>query len=104
MNEANSPTSSEMKNIMKSMRISRVQRRVRTEWNVDPPTSKSILQWERTLKETGTLVSQTCKNPLVFVIEDTVDRMLDSFFSSMDVSSASQWRHSILFEQVVVHA
>ncbi|GFX07546.1 uncharacterized protein TNCV_5092571 [Trichonephila clavipes] len=36
--------------------ITRVQRRVQTEWNVDPPTSKSIHQWERTLKETVTLV------------------------------------------------
>ncbi|GFY12478.1 putative DD41D transposase [Trichonephila clavipes] len=42
--------------------VTRVQRRVRTEWNVDTPTSKSIHQWERTLKETGALVSQTGKN------------------------------------------
>ncbi|GFU11945.1 uncharacterized protein TNCV_1484101 [Trichonephila clavipes] len=39
--------------------VTRVQPRVRTEWNVDPPTSNSIHQWERTLKETETLVSQT---------------------------------------------
>ncbi|GFV81438.1 uncharacterized protein TNCV_51621 [Trichonephila clavipes] len=38
-----------------------VQRRVRTQWNVDPSTSKSIPQWERTLQEKGTLVSQTSK-------------------------------------------
>ncbi|GFT82066.1 DUF4817 domain-containing protein [Trichonephila clavipes] len=43
--------------------VTRVQRCVRTEWNVDPPTSKSIHQWERTLKVTGTLVSQTGKYP-----------------------------------------
>ncbi|GFV41802.1 uncharacterized protein TNCV_3629531 [Trichonephila clavipes] len=38
-----------------------VHQSVRTEWNVDPPTSKSINQWERTLRETRTLVSQTGK-------------------------------------------
>ncbi|GFW21143.1 uncharacterized protein TNCV_2703811 [Trichonephila clavipes] len=40
-----------------------VQRNVQTEWNVSPPLSKSIYQWERTLKDTGTLVSQTVKYP-----------------------------------------
>ncbi|GFV56873.1 hypothetical protein TNCV_3671471 [Trichonephila clavipes] len=39
----------------------RLQRRVRTEWNVDPTTSKSMHHWERTLNETGTLVFQTAK-------------------------------------------
>ncbi|GFV69923.1 hypothetical protein TNCV_1982901 [Trichonephila clavipes] len=39
-----------------------VSRCVRTERNVNPPTSKSIHQWERTSKEMGTLVSQTGKN------------------------------------------
>ncbi|GFX69326.1 uncharacterized protein TNCV_3565021 [Trichonephila clavipes] len=53
----------------------RLHRRVRTEWNVHPPTSKSIHQWERPLKETGTLVSQTGKYPSVFVTEATVDRV-----------------------------
>ncbi|GFV30434.1 uncharacterized protein TNCV_99091 [Trichonephila clavipes] len=59
-----------------------VLRRIPTEWNVDPPTSKSIHHWERTLKETGTLVSQTGKYPYDFVIEDTGDRMRDSFCRS----------------------
>ncbi|GFX42752.1 hypothetical protein TNCV_2197091 [Trichonephila clavipes] len=39
------------------------ERRVRTEWNADPPTSKSDFQWDKTLKETGTLVSQTGSLP-----------------------------------------
>ncbi|GFW47789.1 uncharacterized protein TNCV_2829771 [Trichonephila clavipes] len=43
--------------------VTRVQRHVRTEWNADPLTSKSIRQWERTLKDTGTLISQTGKHP-----------------------------------------
>ncbi|GFX44548.1 hypothetical protein TNCV_4713741 [Trichonephila clavipes] len=41
--------------------VLRVQRYVRIEWNFDPSTSKSIHQWERTLKEKETLVSQTGK-------------------------------------------
>ncbi|GFW12108.1 hypothetical protein TNCV_4531731 [Trichonephila clavipes] len=41
--------------------VTRVPRSVRTEWSVDPPTSKSILQWKRTLKEMLTLVSQVDK-------------------------------------------
>ncbi|GFU14547.1 hypothetical protein TNCV_3251671 [Trichonephila clavipes] len=44
----------------------RAQRRVRTEWNVNPPTSKSIHQWDRILKETGTLVSQKLASILKF--------------------------------------
>ncbi|GFW40034.1 uncharacterized protein TNCV_5117171 [Trichonephila clavipes] len=61
-----------------------VQRCVRTEWNVDPTTSTSIHQWEIILKETGALVSQTDKYPEVFVIEDTVDHVRDSFCRSPD--------------------
>ncbi|PRD31362.1 UNVERIFIED_CONTAM: hypothetical protein NCL1_23717 [Trichonephila clavipes] len=77
-----------------------MQQRVRTEWNVDPPTSKPIHQWERTLKETGTLVSQTGKYD--FVIEDTVDRVRNSFCRSPDksIKQASNDFHSILFEHV----
>ncbi|PRD18371.1 UNVERIFIED_CONTAM: hypothetical protein NCL1_60814 [Trichonephila clavipes] len=66
--------------------VTRVQRRVRTEWNVDPPTSKSIHQWDRTLKEKGTLVSQTGKYPEVSVIENSVDRVRDLFCRSPEKS------------------
>ncbi|GFV35932.1 histone-lysine N-methyltransferase SETMAR [Trichonephila clavipes] len=52
--------------------VTLIQRRVQTKWNVDPLTSKSIHHWKRTLKETGTLASQTGKYPKVFVVEDTV--------------------------------
>ncbi|GFU44151.1 hypothetical protein TNCV_615381 [Trichonephila clavipes] len=41
--------------LARSAGLTRVQRHVRTERNVIPPTSKSIHQWERALKETGTL-------------------------------------------------
>ncbi|GFX67001.1 hypothetical protein TNCV_4181261 [Trichonephila clavipes] len=42
-------------------RCSTQVQRVGTEWNIDPSTSKSINQWERTLKETGTGISN-CSN------------------------------------------
>ncbi|GFW32354.1 uncharacterized protein TNCV_675131 [Trichonephila clavipes] len=76
--------------------ITLVQRRVRTEWNVDPPTSKFIHHWERTLKETGTLVSQTGKYPYFYMIKDTVDGVRDSFCRSPD-SSIRQASNDILF-------
>ncbi|GFT67187.1 hypothetical protein TNCV_783391 [Trichonephila clavipes] len=47
--------------VMEFKSVKRIQRRVRTERNVETPRSKYIHQWERTLKETGTLVSQTGK-------------------------------------------
>ncbi|GFT11150.1 hypothetical protein TNCV_1084981 [Trichonephila clavipes] len=43
--------------------VTRAHRRFRTEWNVDPPTSKSIHQRERTLKKMESWVSQTGKYP-----------------------------------------
>ncbi|GFU69931.1 hypothetical protein TNCV_3348561 [Trichonephila clavipes] len=33
--------------------VTRAQRRVRTEWNADPPTSKSIHQWDKNFKGDG---------------------------------------------------
>ncbi|PRD22811.1 UNVERIFIED_CONTAM: hypothetical protein NCL1_48116 [Trichonephila clavipes] len=60
--------------------------KIRTEWNVNPPTSRSINRLERILKETETLVSQTGKYPYVLVIEDTVDRVRDSFCRSPEKS------------------
>ncbi|GFV11569.1 hypothetical protein TNCV_975591 [Trichonephila clavipes] len=39
---------------------------------------------KKTIKKTGTLVSQTGKFPSVFVIEDIVDRVRDSFLRSPD--------------------
>ncbi|GFT18985.1 hypothetical protein TNCV_3212201 [Trichonephila clavipes] len=50
------------------------------------PTSKFIYQWERTLKETGTLVSEISKYPEVFMTEDAIDRVRDSFCRSLDKS------------------
>ncbi|GFX97231.1 uncharacterized protein TNCV_557211 [Trichonephila clavipes] len=72
--------------LMEFKSVTVVQRRVRTEWNVDYPISQSIHQWERTLKETGISVSKTGKNPSIFVIEDTVDRVRDSFCRCPDKS------------------
>ncbi|GFV72944.1 hypothetical protein TNCV_1329521 [Trichonephila clavipes] len=42
--------------------VTRAQRRVRTEWNVDPPTSKSIHQSVRALRD-GTVISRTGMYP-----------------------------------------
>ncbi|GFX10716.1 uncharacterized protein TNCV_147581 [Trichonephila clavipes] len=70
--------------IMEIKSVTCIRRHVRREWNVDHPTSKSIHQWGRTLKETGTLVSQPSKYASVFVIEDTVDRVWDSLCRSPD--------------------
>ena len=41
--------------------VTRVQRRARREWNVDPPTCKSIYEWDKTLRETGSLFSHAGK-------------------------------------------
>ncbi|GFS59229.1 uncharacterized protein LOC103524116 [Trichonephila clavipes] len=70
--------------VMEFKSVTRAQRRVRTEWNVNHPSSKYIHQWDRTLKEMGTLVSQTSKYPQVFGREDTVDRVRGSFCRSPD--------------------
>ncbi|GFS77896.1 hypothetical protein TNCV_2027841 [Trichonephila clavipes] len=39
--------------LAKFQSVTRVQRRVRIEWNVNFPTSKSIHQWDGNLTETG---------------------------------------------------
>ncbi|KAJ4446731.1 hypothetical protein ANN_13428 [Periplaneta americana] len=51
----------------------RVQRRIQWEWNVDPPTRKSIYEWNRTLRDNGRLISKTGKHPKKHVAEMTVD-------------------------------
>jgi len=60
----------------------RVERRARREWNVDPPTRKSIYEWDKTLRETGSLISQAGKHPKQHVTEETVDRVHGSFSRS----------------------
>lgn len=42
--------------------VIRVQRRARNEYNINPPTSKSILLWDRTLQANGTLIPKTGKH------------------------------------------
>jgi chorismate-pyruvate lyase len=41
--------------------VTRIQRRARKECNVDPPTRKYIYEWDKTLRETGSLVSHAGK-------------------------------------------
>jgi len=55
--------------------ITRVQRRARREWNVDPPTRKSNYEWDKTLRESGSLISHAGKHPKQLVTEESVDRM-----------------------------
>ena len=55
--------------------ITRVQRRARREWNVDPPTRKSNYECDKTLRESGSLISHAGKHPKQLVTEESVDRM-----------------------------
>jgi hypothetical protein len=59
--------------------VTRVQRRARREWNEDPPTGKCIYEWDKTLRETGSLISHAGKHPKQHVTEETVDRVCESF-------------------------
>ncbi|PSN41637.1 hypothetical protein C0J52_24806 [Blattella germanica] len=45
--------------------VTSVQRRIRREWNVDPPSRKSIYEWDRTLRDRGSLISKTGKHPKI---------------------------------------
>jgi hypothetical protein len=62
--------------------VTRVQRRARRKWNVDPPTRKSIYEWDKTLRETGSSISHAGKHPKQHVAEETVDLVRESFSRS----------------------
>ena len=62
--------------------VTRVQRHVRRTWNMDPPGHKAILKWDRTLRETGSLLPQTGKHAKRTVSEDTVERVRTAFARS----------------------
>jgi transposase len=49
---------------------------------VDPPTHKSIYEWDKTLRETGSLISHTGKHPKQHVMEETVNCVRESFSRS----------------------
>ena len=49
---------------------------------MDPPTRKSIYEWDKTLRETGSLISHPGKHPKQHVTEETVDRVRESFSRS----------------------
>ena len=59
-----------------------MQRHVRRTWNVDPPGHKSILKWDKTLWETGSLLPQTGKHAKVSVNEETIERVRTEFARS----------------------
>ncbi|KAJ4432411.1 hypothetical protein ANN_21030 [Periplaneta americana] len=56
--------------------VTRVKRRIWREWNVDPPTRKSIYEWDRTLRDNGSLISKTGIHSKKHVAEMTVDQFL----------------------------
>jgi hypothetical protein len=62
--------------------VTHVQRRARREWNVDPPTCKSVYEWDKTLREMGSLISHAGKHPKQHVAEETVECVHESFFRS----------------------
>jgi len=62
--------------------VTHVQRRARREWNVDSPTCKSIYEWDKTLREAGSLISHAGKHPKQRVTEGTVDHVHESFSRS----------------------
>ena len=83
--------------------VTRVRRRFRLEFNVDPPTSKSILQWDRTLKATGTLIPQTGKHSKNKINEETVDRVRTAFTRSPK-KSIRRGSHQLHIPKSTVHA
>ncbi|KAJ4438291.1 hypothetical protein ANN_14230, partial [Periplaneta americana] len=52
----------------------RIQRRIRKKWNVNPAIPKSIYDWDRTLRDNGSLISKTGKHSKKHVAEMTVDQ------------------------------
>lgn len=62
--------------------VTSVQRRIRREWNVDPPSRKSIYEWDRTLRDRGSLISKTGKHPKKNLAEMAVDQVRESFTRS----------------------
>jgi hypothetical protein len=50
--------------------VTGVQRCARREWNVYRPTCKSIYEWDKTLRETGSLISHAGKHPKEDVTRD----------------------------------
>ncbi|PSN36482.1 hypothetical protein C0J52_25268 [Blattella germanica] len=49
--------------------VTSVQGRIRREWNVDPPSPKSIYEWDRTLRDRGSLISKTGKHPKIRILQ-----------------------------------
>ena len=60
----------------------RVQRHVRRTWNMNPPDHKTLLKWDRTLRETGSLLPKTGKHAKVSVNEETIERVRTAFARS----------------------
>ncbi|PSN31536.1 hypothetical protein C0J52_26409, partial [Blattella germanica] len=62
--------------------VKRVQRRLRTDRGINPPTRDSIVHWDRQLRETDRLVCQTGKARKPRITQGDVDRVQASFIRS----------------------
>jgi hypothetical protein len=80
---------------------------------VDPPTCKSIYQWDKTLREMGSLVSHAGKHHKQHVTEVTVDRVCETFCrsprksirrASRELGVSHSTVHKILHKHLRLHA
>ena len=71
--------------------VTRVQRHVRRTWNVDPPGHKAILKWDRTLRETGSLLPHTGKHEKVSVNEETMKHVITAYLHTRDLQHKCPW-------------
>ena len=80
-----------------------VQRHARSEWNVDPPTRKSIYEWDKTLQDMGSLILHAGKRPKQHVMEETVDHVHESF-SRSPCKSIRQTSRELGVPHLTVHS
>ncbi|KAJ4432583.1 hypothetical protein ANN_21206 [Periplaneta americana] len=71
---------------------------IRREWNVDPPTCKSIYEWDIILRDNGSLISKTGKHSKKHVAEMTVDQ------ANRELQIPRSTVHKILRERLRMHA
>ncbi|PSN35467.1 hypothetical protein C0J52_28014 [Blattella germanica] len=84
--------------------VTSVQRRIRREWNVDPPSRKSIYEWDRTLRDRGSLISKTGKHPKKNLAEMAVDQVRESFTRSPHIFCVTAFlRASKLWGALLIH-
>lgn len=72
--------------------VTRVQRRARREFNIYPPTSKSILLWNRTLQANGSLIPKTGKHAKKQVSVQSINNVRNLFNQTPRTSIRSSSR------------